>query len=385
LTSLSKIAAVAGIGHSDFVSDHAKVRAGNVPHDAFGYAAVAFGRALDDAGIAASDIDGFISGPFTPHERMTDILGLNPRWGLQADAMVGIQEAVLAIHGGMAEVVALVYGDNQRSAATSYGGANAMGAQVSLAYVYHAPWGFTSQGAIYAMMARRFMHETGFSDRDLGEVAIAQRAHASRNPSALMQKPITIDDYLAADHIVEPLRLLDYCLVNDGGVALIIMSAERAKRLKKRPVMIHGIGRADIGQGATSLAPRLETFYRPTMKMVADRAFGMAGIGPKDVSAVQIYDSFSIHVPLALEGYGYCGHGDAARFLRDTGISLSRGLPVNTHGGHLSESYMQGWTHQVEAVRQLRGECGPRQVQDCRFVHYASVAAGKTLSIIYGL
>ena len=102
------------------------------------------------------------------------------------------------------------------------------------------------------------------------------------------------------------------------------------------------------------------------------------------MSCLQIYDRFSVHIPLALEGYGYCAHGEAAKFFRDTGISIERGLPVNTSGGHLSESYMQGWNHQVEAVRQIRGECGPRQVNNCRYVHYSSDVAGKALSIIYG-
>jgi hypothetical protein len=110
----------------------------------------------------------------------------------------------------------------------------------------------------------------------------------------------------------------------------------------------------------------------------------MAGVGPRDMSALQVYDSFSVHIPLALEGYGYCPDNGAAAFMREHGISLAKGLPINTGGGHLSESYMQGWAHQIEAVRQLRGECGARQVPDCRFVHYSSDVAGKAVSIIYG-
>jgi acetyl-CoA acetyltransferase len=112
--------------------------------------------------------------------------------------------------------------------------------------------------------------------------------------------------------------------------------------------------------------------------------FNMVGAGPKDMSCLQVYDSFSCHIPLALEGYGYCKVGEVGRFMRDHGISLAKGLPVNTSGGHLSESYMQGWNHQVEAVRQMRGECGARQVPNCRFVHYSSDVAGKAVSIVYG-
>jgi acetyl-CoA acetyltransferase len=234
------------------------------------------------------------------------------------------------------------------------------------------------------MMLRRFMHETGFTERDMGEVAVAQRLHSSLNRHAIMQKRISIEDYEASRYITEPLHLFDYCLINDGGVALIMMSADRARRTNKNPAVIHGVGRYDLSREATSLVPRLTNFYRPAQKAVAEQVFGMAGIGPEDVSCFQVYDSFSVHIPLALEGYGYCGYGDAAKFFRDKGISLERGLPVNTSGGHLSESYMQGWNHQIEAVRQIRGECGARQVQDCNYVHYSSDVAGKALSIIYG-
>ena len=382
--ALSGVAAIAGVGHSDWIADYAAVRGGTKPHDSFGYGAIALKRALDDAGIDKSEIDGLVSGPPTAHERMCEVLGIDPSWGAQADAMMGIQAAAMAIHAGMCEVVALVYGNDQRSAAVNYGGSNAAGGNSFLSYIYHAPWGFTSQGALYAIMLRRFMHDTGFTEADMGQVAVAQRLHASLNPHAIMQKRVTIEDYLATNYVTEPLHLLDYCLINDGGVAFIMMSAERARRGKRKPAVIHGIGRHDLSREATSLAPRLTNFYRPAQAKVAEQVFNMAGVGPKDMSCLQIYDSFSVHIPLALEGYGYCGYGEAAKFFRETGISLERGLPVNTSGGHLSESYMQGWNHQVEAVRQIRGECGDRQVPDCRFVHYSSDVAGKALSIIYG-
>ncbi|WP_210239037.1 thiolase family protein [Mesorhizobium sp. 8] len=373
-----------GVGQTDWVGDHARVRAGEKPHDSYGYAAQAFVSALADSGIDRAEIDGLIVGPTTAYERVGELLGLDVRWGGQADAMTAVMEACMAIHAGLASVVALVYGNDQRSAQINYGGPDAQGGAAFMAYVYHAPWGFTSQGALYAMMARRYMHERGMTEADLGEVAVAQRLAASRNPGALMRKPIGIDDYLASPFICEPLHLFDYCLINDGGVALIVAEADKARRIGRAPVSIRGIGRYDLNRGATSLEPRLLDFYHSAQKKVASQVFDMASLGPKDMDALQIYDSFSLHIPLALEGYGYCPVGDAGRYMRENGISLAKGLPVNTSGGHLSESYMQGWNHQIEAVRQVRGEAGERQIERCRHVHYSSDVAGKAISIIYG-
>jgi acetyl-CoA acetyltransferase len=383
--SLSKVAAVIGVGQSDYIGDYARVRSGQKPHDSYGYAAVAFNDALADAGISRDAIDGLIVGPTVAYERVGEILGINPTWGGQADAMLAVIEACMAIHSGLATTVALVYGNDQRSAAIQYGGPEAMGGNMFLSYIYHSPWGYTSQGALYAMMFRRFMEVTGITEAQLGEVAVAQRLAASLTPHAIMRQTITIEEYLASRYICEPLHLFDYCLINDGGVVLIISEAGLAKKIsKKPPVLVHGVGRYDLNRGATSLEPRLLDFYRPAQERCAAQVFNMAGVGPEDMDAVEVYDSFSCHVPFALEGYGYCRSGDVGRFMVEEGISLKGKLPVNTAGGHLSETYMQGWAHQVEAVRQVRGECDTHQVENCRFVHYNSDVAGKAVSIIYG-
>lgn len=381
--SIKRTAAIVGIGQTDWVTDWRRVRAGEKPADSYGYAAEAFRNAIADARIDRSEIDGLISGPTTATERMGEILGLDPRWGAQADAVNAVQQACLAIECGMAEVVALVYGNDQRSATTRYGGEGAMGGDTFLAYIYHAPWGLTSQGALYALTHRRYMHDTGATEADLGRVAVATREWASLNPQAIMRKRVSLDDYLASPYICEPLHLLDYCLINDGGVALIIAEASRARRMTERPVLIEALGRSDLNSGATSLEPRLDGFYHSAQQACAGQMFGTAGIEPKDVDVLLVYDSFSTHVPLALEGYGYCAVGEAARFLRESGIGPGQRLPVNTGGGHLSESYMQGWNHQLEAVKQLRGQAGERQVEGCRYVHYASDVAGKCTSILY--
>jgi len=382
-SGLKRVAAVVGVGHTDWIGDWTRVRAGERPSDSVGYAAMAFRNALEDANLKREDVDGLIVGPWTPYERMGEILGLDVRWGDQADAVLSVIQACMAIEAGAADVVALVYGNDQRSAGTQYGGPQAMGGDAFLAYVYHAPWGMTSQGALYALMFQRYREIYGFEERDLGHVAVAQRQWAALNPNAIMRKSLTLDDYMASPYICEPLHLFDYCLINDGGVALIIAEADIARRLSPKPVFIEAVGRYDLNRNASSLEPRLDEFYRPAQQAAAEKVFNDAGIGPSDIDLLQVYDSFSVHIPLALEGYGFCPVGEAGRFLREEGIGLGGKLPTNTSGGHLSESYMQGWNHQIECVRQIRGECGERQVANCRFAQYTSDVCGKAVSIIY--
>jgi acetyl-CoA acetyltransferase len=385
MKSLSRVASVVGIGHSDWVGDWHRVRAGERPGDCYAYAATAFRNALQDANMTRDQIDGLIVGPTTAYERMAEVLKMNVRWGDQADAVLSVVQACMAIETGMADVVAIVYGNDQRSVGTQYGGLHAMGGDLFLSYVYHAPWGMTSQGALYALMFRRFAELYGVSERDLGHVAVAQREGSSVNPNAIQRKRISLDDYMAAPYITEPLRLFDYCLINDGGVAMIIAEAELAKKLSPKPVMIEAVGRYDLNEGATSLEPRLTDFYRPAQQVVAEQIFGNSDLDPNDIDVLQVYDSFSVHIPLALEGYGYCKVGESGKFMREQGIGLAGKLPTNTSGGHLSETYMQGWAHQIECVRQARGECGERQIENARRVHYTSDVAGKAVSVIYGV
>jgi len=375
-------ASIVGIGKTDWSADWRAIREGQIRFDQYGYAAQALLSALDDAGLRRGDIDGLIVGQSTAYERTAEVLGLDVRWGDQADASTALLKAVAAIQSGMANTVALVYGNNQRSGKVQYGGPQAMGGDLFLSYVYHAPWGLTSQGALYALTANAYMHDSGMREADLGRVAVAQRGWAGLNPEAILRKPITLEDYLAADYICEPLRLYDYCMVNDGGVALIVTSADRATRLAARPVHIKGYGRHDLNRDATSLAPRLTGFYRDAQRRAGEASFAMAGVSQRDIDVFSVYDSFSMHVVLALEGYGYCGHGEAARFLAEQGIGPGGRLPTNTSGGHLSDSYMQGWGHYVECVRQLRQQAGARQVAGARHAHYTSDIAGKAVSII---
>jgi acetyl-CoA acetyltransferase len=383
LGSLRDDIAIVGVGDTDYALDHKSARDGSFEENAYGYAARAFSRAVTDCGIDRSAIDGLVVGPSLAIERTGEIIGIDPRWAAQGDAVNAILHAANALHSGMATCVALVYGNDQRSVGTQYGGPQAMGGENYLSYVYYQPWGLTSQGALYALMTNRYMELTGFGAADLAEVSMAQRRFAQLNLNALMREPLTLDKYLGSRFICEPLRLFDYCLINDGGVALIMTTADRARSLLKQPILIRGIGRSDTNRGATSLWPRLIDFYHTSHKEAASQVFEMAGIGPKDVDILEVYDSFSSHIVFALEGFGFCPMGEVAAFLKEQGIGPGGRLPINTSGGHLSESYMQGWNHQVDAVRQLRGEAGPRQVAGARHAQYISDIAGKVITVLY--
>lgn len=376
--------AIVGVGETDYAADWRKARAGVPCDDSYGYGQRAFVRALADAGLVKEDIDGLIVGPTLAYERTAEVLGLDVHWGGQADAAMSIVSAASAIATGLADCVALVYGNDQKTAAVQYGGPAAMGGDSFLSYVYYAPWGFTSQGGLYALLTQRYMALTGLTERGLGEVAVAQRMFSSANENAVMRKRIDIEEYLASRYIVEPLHLYDYTIINDGGVALILTSTERARaRATGREVVIRGVGRSDLNVDATSLRPRLLDFYHGAHAEAAATLYESASCGPEDIDALQVYDSFSCHVPLALTGFGFCSDDDVDAYLRSGALRPDGRLPVNTSGGHLSESYMQGWNHQVEAVRQLRGEAGDRQVSRARLVQYVSDVAGKVVGLVY--
>ncbi len=380
--TLAHRAAIVGVGDTDYADDYQSSRDPEAkkrpPVESAMYGISALRRALADADLSKDDIDGLVVGPTLQYERTAELAGLDVRWYGEGDAAHAIVQATAAISTGLATCVALVYGNNQRTAGVQYGGPNAASGQAHRSYVYYAPWGLTSQGGLYALMANRYFELYGTKASDYGQLAVRQRAFAAMNPNAVRRSVISIDDYLAAPYVVEPLRLLDYCMVNDGGVALIMTSVERAGRLGRKPVVLDGVGWSDLNDGATSLAPRLTEFYHSAHHRAADQVYAMAGCTPSDIDCVQIYDSFSCHTIFALEGFGYCPEGQALSYL-----ATDAAPPVNTSGGHLSESYMQGWNHQVEAVRQLRGEAGRRQVADCRRVQYICDAAGKVATLIY--
>ena len=338
-------------------------------HDATSLGIWALRSAAEDAGIKLQDIDGLVCQRMTDYQKFVQITNTTPRLVTAlpgAGRMTGgtIQIAVQAILSGMLDTVAVVYGNDGRTAGARYGGqGDNYGTNSDQMWF---PYGMTSPGAVHAMLYQRHAHLYGTRNEQLGAVAIAFRKHAGLNPTAVMRKPITMDDYMASRFIAEPLRLLDYCLINDGGVAMILTGGDRAKDMKQRPVYIRGITQLSrLAQGELA-----DDFGYAAMQRASKTVHEMAELKREDVDALMIYDNFTPIVLFTLEGFGYCAQGEGGSFVEGGTLELGGRYPTNTNGGHLSESYMQGWNLQAEAVRQLRGGLGDRQVPDAKIVQY---------------
>lgn len=324
----------------------------------------AFKRALADSGLRKEDVDGLLTFPGTTapegslnYLRLGEALGINPAYtgsmtmgGGTAGAL--IQMAALAVDAGMATTVACVFGDVAKTGGSKFARASGWGDSWGI-------WGMFGAAANSAIAASRHMALYGTTSEQLAEVAVACRLHASMNPDAVMRDPITVDDHQRSRWIVEPLHLLDCCLITDGGVCVIVTSAERAADLKQPPVYLSGMGQAYTAE----TLGKEDWWYVTHQKDALQRAYRMAGVGPADIDVAQLYDNFTISVLLWLEHAGFCGVGEGGSFVEGGRIQLGGELPVNTAGGNLSESYMEGWLHVVEGVRQIRGQCGPRQVE----------------------
>src|SRR6218665_646016 len=329
--------------------------------------AEAFKRALDDAGLKKAQIDGLLTMPGTVspegalnYLRMGETLGIDPKYtgsmtmgGGTCGAL--IQNAAMAIACGMADCVACLFADTARSGNYRFARASGWGDSWGI-------WGMFGAAANSAIAASRHMALYGTRSRHLGNAAVACRRHAGLNPNAVMRAPLTIEDHQASRRAEERLHLLDCCLISDGGVCIILTSAERARDLRQQPVLIAGMGQAYTPQNME----REDWWYVPHQKEALDRAYAMAGLAPRDIDVAQLYDNFTMSVILWLEHAGFCGVGEGGPFTEGGRIELGGQLPVNTAGGNLSESYMEGWLHAVEGVRQMRGECGERQVRNAR-------------------
>jgi acetyl-CoA acetyltransferase len=325
--------------------------------------------ALAESGLDRREIDGFASysvdandpSLLAPALGIPDVNFSNLVFGGGGGGTCGaIANAAAAIVAGLARVV-MVYKvitqpPHMRFGA-SYGSAAIAADPMS---DFHRPFGLVSPVQFFALLFRRHMERYGTTTRHLAAVAVQTREHARRNPKALKREPLTIEQHQASRWIAEPFRLFDCCQENDGGAVILVTSAERARDLRQRPVYIMAGaqgGDALWGQGLTSQNQPEELYTSAGHAHLARRLYAMAGIGPSDVDVALFYDHFSGMVLLQLEDYGFCKPGEAGGFVEGGGISWQGGrLPVNTHGGNLSEVYLLGMTHVMEGVRQLRGQ-----------------------------
>jgi len=361
--SLRAKCAIAGLGQTRMGRnfDH---------HNAIGFAIEAVDLALKDAGLERSELDGLLVNPgvswsentmasFTLQQamgltnlRLTATMGLG---GATASAM--IMHAVQSIDAGMADAVACVFADaplKPPSPDKAKGGGS--GAAYGFGRGLDASYGQFGVNAQYAFVARRHMHLYGTTNDDLGAVAVSQRAWANMNPAAqFFDVPMTMEDYRASRWIVEPFHLFDCCLVSNGGLAVIVTSAERAKSLKHRHVYVLGIGQGHPG------GDPMETLVSGA-PLAKATAFKMAGIELGDINFAELYDCYTFTVLITLEDYGFCKKGEGGPFVAAGSIRPGGALPVNTGGGQLSSFYMWGMTPVAEGVVQMRGEAGRRQV-----------------------
>jgi acetyl-CoA acetyltransferase len=333
------------------------------------FAAEAIKLALDDAGLKKEDVDGLLINANLSHEmgpllQMTlgfkDLALMNAMNAYGSTAGTMIQYASMAIEEGLANVVVLLYADAplvpSRGAGSSYAGGGGRAGMTTLTSAY----GYYGANPGYALAARRHMHLFGTTSEQLGAIAVSQRKWAQMSSWAQMRKPLTMEDYHNSRYIVEPFHLFDCCLVSNGGVAVIITSAERARSLKQPPVYILGMGQAAPGDDQrTDREPGIYT----GAKQSGATALKMAEIELADVDICEIYDCYTYTVLVTLEDYGFCAKGEGGAFVADGKLGPGGSLPTNTGGGELSAYYMWGFTPLSEAIVQARGQGGERQVE----------------------
>jgi acetyl-CoA acetyltransferase len=340
--------------------------------------------ALEDAGLERSDVDGLLAagmgmGPMGVVS-LAEYLNLKPRYvdgtNIGGSSFVAhVNHAAAAIHAGLCEVALILYGSTAASNAVAIGTGGRGGRDPAASFT--SPYGLTTVGS-YALVAQRHMHTYGTTSEQLAEIAVVTRRHASLNPHAKMRAPITVDDVLESRIISAPLHLLDCCIISDGGGAVIVTSAERARDLRKRPVILRGSGEAVAHQEIG--APDLLTI---AARQSGEAAFRLAGVTRDDVDFAMVYDSFTITVLVTLENLGFCKPGEGGAFVQGGRIGLGGALPLNLDGGGLSSNHpgMRGIFLVIEAVKQLRGDCGDRQVAGARLglVH----GTGGTLGVAH--
>ncbi len=356
-------------------------------------AADAVRLAIADAGLQKSDIDGLLINPGITGTTGGGIgLGLQNYLGFSnlrllnhmnaagSTAAQMVQYATLAIHAGMATHVVCVFADNPLkeggSSGAAYGGAARMPSRpVGMGGLYAAA-GYFGANTPYALAARRHMALYGTTQDQLGAIAVAQRQWATRSTIAQMRDPITLEDYHASRWIIEPLHLLDCCLVSNGAVAVVVSPGDRAPSMPQPPAYVLGMGQGHPGDHNRA-GSDWET--ETGAKIAAKTVFSMAGAGPEDIDVCELYDCYTYTVLVTLEDYGFCKKGEGGPFVEDGKLGPGGSLPTNTGGGELSGYYMWGMTPLSEAIIQARGQGGERQVPK----HDLVLATGNGGSLSY--
>jgi acetyl-CoA acetyltransferase len=371
-------AAIVGVAESDL----GQVADGMSPMDLCAQGIV---RALADCGLTMKDVDGLFCA--MTQQRMSivsliEYLGIQPKF--IGSSMTGgssfefhVAQAAAAIEAGLCNVAVIAYGSTQRSV----GRKQASQREVN---PYETPFKPFLPTSAYALAASRHMHEFGTTREHLAEVAVAARKWAQLNPAAWEKKPLTIEDVLKARMISHPLSVRDCCLVTDGGGAIIMTSAERAKTLKKPPAYVLGCGHGTTHMNISSMPDLTVT----GAKQAGEAAYKMAKLSAKEIDVVELYDAFTINTILFLEDLGFCRKGEGGPFVSGGNIAPGGKVPVNTNGGGLSYCHpgMYGLLILIEGVRQVRGECGARQVakHDAAMVHGNGGVLSAQASVILG-
>jgi acetyl-CoA acetyltransferase len=329
--------------------------------------------ALDDAGLAMSDVDGLlctgmwgVPGPGQlPTVTLSEYLGIQPRFS-DATNIGGssfeshLASAVRAIERGDCEVALVTYGSTQKSDRSR----TLAGRSPVLTMQFESPFGLPTPVGGYAMAAMRHMHQYGTTSEQLAEIAVAARAWAGLNPAATMRDPLTVADVLDSPMICDPLHRLDSCLVTDGAGAVVVTTESHARASNRGAVSVRGYGES---QTHWTIAAMPDLTVTPAARS-GRQALSMAGITVADIDVAELYDSFTITVLLTVEALGFCAPGEGGEFVAAKRIGPGGPSPINTNGGGLSYAHpgMYGIFLLIEAVRQLRGECGPRQVPGAR-------------------
>lgn len=377
--------AIAGIGATEFSK--------NSGRSELRLAVEATLTALADAGIHPGEVDGLCSFTMDNNSEQEIFRAIGgrdlkffsriPQGG--GAACAPLQQAALAVSSGVAKVVVCYRAMNERSEYRF--GAPMAGlppTSDNVVYAYHGSAGLMTPAAFIGMMMRRYMHESGATSRDFANYSVVARKHASTNPKAFFYgRPITVEDHQASRMIADPIRLLDCCQESDGGVAIVVVSAARARSLRHKPVLIRA-----AAQGSPAGALPLASYYRGDVSpreecaAAARQLYAAARLTPADIQAAILYDHFGPTVLTSLEGYGFCAAGEAKDFIKDGNIEVGGTLPVNTHGGQLGEAYIHGMNGIAEAVRQLRGDAANQVQQVCNMLVTAGSGVPTSAAIL---